>query len=242
MERKRQEIIEAEAEVERQKAEQRRQRIEIVHESPEPDRKLIVSHQGPPLDQNVTPEKSIIDYTSMPTEWSPEAIDFHDQSVQKQQTPESYSNLPITAEQVAPDAQDYREQNEETSIVSGDAMNPQGEDELVVQENRQTQLQILLEESKMERETQNVLEQELQMQTKGGVNAVGRQQELMIRKRDSELYQLQAQNVERARKRDNILAHNDMLPAREEEKKNQKKLGPSTIRTLIRAAESRTQL
>ena len=49
----------------------------------------------------------------------------------------------------------------------------------------------------------------------------------------------QNEHEDRARKRDIILAQTGMLQKREEEKKQPPKLGPSSIRTLIRAADSR---
>lgn len=44
---------------------------------------------------------------------------------------------------------------------------------------------------------------------------------------------------EKAKKKDIVLMQRGMVPKKTEEKKKPGKLGPSTIRTLIRAADSR---
>ena len=77
--------------------------------------------------------------------------------------------------------------------------------------------------------------------TKGGVNAVARQSNQLRQEAEHEVNQRAAQNERKAKKKDIILNQNGMLTKREEEKKPPKNLGPSTIRTLIRAAESRPQ-
>ena len=86
-----------------------------------------------------------------------------------------------------------------------------------------------------------MLDSELADLTKGGVNAVSRQTNQMRQEAEHEVNLRAAQNERRARKKDIILAQNGMMNQREEEKKSPAKLGPSTIRTLIRAAESRPQ-
>ena len=55
------------------------------------------------------------------------------------------------------------------------------------------------------------------------------------------MHEIQASAETRARQKDIVLMQRDMVPPRkpEEQKKKPAKLGPSTIRTLIRAAESR---
>lgn len=98
----------------------------------------------------------------------------------------------------------------------------------------------MLEESKAQRETQGVLDAELSDLTKGGVNAVARQSQIARVQMEQELTERQAENEERARKRDIILKQTGMLSKRDEEKKKPGRLGPSSIRTLIRAADSRT--
>ena len=65
----------------------------------------------------------------------------------------------------------------------------------------------------------------------------------------NEIHERQVDNEKRARKRDMILAQNGMLPARHEnddgsphrDNSPPRMLGPSTIRTIIRSAESRPE-
>ena len=60
---------------------------------------------------------------------------------------------------------------------------------------------------------------------------------------ENQLTERQAENEIRARRRDTILKQTGMMPKQRdsEEKKAQDKLGPSSIRTLIRAADSRAK-
>lgn len=102
---------------------------------------------------------------------------------------------------------------------------------------------LLIEEHKTRQEVQQLLDAELASFTKGGVSAVMRRSQMTRIKTENEINELQAQIESRANKRDIILAQSGHLPKKKfSEHKNPSKLGPSTIRTLIRAADSRAEL
>ena len=110
-------------------------------------------------------------------------------------------------------------------------------------------MQQLLEESKLQKEQADAFDREVAKMNIGGVSAVARQTQLARAQIQNEMHERQVDHEKRARKRDMILAQNGMLPTRHDsdegspqrENSPPRKLGPSTIRTIIRAAESRPE-
>ena len=239
IEKKRAEIQQIEEQMERERSEERRLNIEIVREDlqikAEEEEKQAINLQ------NMNNAKSFVDFYE---KQSPNPVGEEDSSprpvtmahemerrqvnlqlIRNEGRPETHQNSIGDADHISA----WSEDNGATQLTQHDAQNPQGEEE----ELNDGELHVILQNSQaMRRQAGGVLDPELSQLTKGGVAAVNRQ---MIQARseiETNMHDLQADAESRALRKDQVLAQKT-------KKAKPAKLGPSTIRTLIRAAESR---